>query len=185
MRDRHITSEQVAEIGRVQRLKPKESDLIGKRGYRREYREDGSYEWRYRFKTNDRGRPTKQALEVGEMMRPFQVADAERHLKNQAREERVALRDRDGHSHFLDPALADQTARQNGWSHRWRARGAAVECGTGGMMWRRARTGWEPLGVRCFGTPLFGGSARVSRRGLQWDPDGAPWRWNGTQWVEV
>lgn len=59
-------------------LLPTEADFKGKKGYRRRYRKDGSYTWRYRFKPNENGKLTKEAVEVGERMRGFNVAEMER-----------------------------------------------------------------------------------------------------------
>lgn len=77
-----LKTSDLQEIGRTNALKPKESDFIGKKGYRRYYRKDGSYSWRYKFAPNDgHGRLTKEATEVGEMMKPYQRADIERAAK--------------------------------------------------------------------------------------------------------
>lgn len=76
--DRVATNADVKAIGKSNRLKPKESDLIGKRGYKRHYREDGSYTWTYDYKPNDHGKPTREGAEAMELLRPSMRADAER-----------------------------------------------------------------------------------------------------------
>jgi hypothetical protein len=172
--ERTLTPAEVKEVGRVQRLKPKETDFIGKPGYRRTYRPDGKYDWSYEFKANDNGKVTNEAREFGERLLPFQRADTERQSRLQSKVEKVRLKDQNGNTHYLDAALAGVGCPE-GWSHSWRPRGATVERGVTGMLWRRAPKGWEPLGVRCLGVPLSG-RATVSPRGIQRDPDGNPWR---------
>lgn len=179
-----MTHEQVAEVGRCQRLLPKESDFIGKKGYKRKYRPDGTYEWKYSYTTNHNGKLTKEAQEVIQMMTPFSKADTERHLKMQRTKPRATLRDHKGQLCQVDESMADQTARANKWHHHWRPRGNRVEFGPDGMLFRCVGGDWEPLGVRCLGTPLRG-KALVPRRGIQHDPDGDPWRWINGKWRRV
>ena len=182
-RTQEISHEQVDAIGRCQALQPRESEFIGKRGYKRTYRPDGGYEWRYRYTTNVNGKMTREAGEVLEMLRPFSKADTERHQNREAKKERAKLRDRNGAVCFVDPERADDAARRNGWAHVWSARGVRVAAGPDGMLFRLTKD-WEPLGVRCLGTPLHG-SALVPRRGVQHDPDGNPWRWIAGAWRRV
>jgi len=183
--NREFTKEQVTQVGKCQRLKPgeKEFEAAGL-PIRRRYRPDGQYEWRSKIKTKDsNGKLSKHAHIMGELMKPFMVADTERHAINQEKLERVRVRDCDGGVRTLDPALADGAVRTHGWGHVWRAGGLKVERGVmGDMLWRWGYPGWEPLGVRCFGEPLFGGTRTVSRRGLQLDPDGNAWRWIDKAW---
>lgn len=186
---REVTAEQVAEMARCQALLPREAEYVGRKGYRRKYRPDGTYEWRYRFQQND-GSPTNtkrtaEGHQVLERMRPFMRADTERQAKLQKQQQIETMKDRDGQMRLVPAGLTDQAARRNGWSHVWRARGNRVETGAGGMLFRLLRCdggGWEPLGVHCLGTPLRGGSATVPRRGIQYDPDGNPWRWIAGAW---
>lgn len=183
-----VTPEQVKEIGRCQKLLPTESDFIGRKGYWRKPKDPadpgGAYEWGFRYRPNVRGKPTKTQQEMVQRMRPFMRADVERHAKLEAAKERVALKDKDGQVRLVDPGLADQAARRNGWTHSFRARGN-VEAGVGGMLWRRCVGGdWEPLGVTCLGTPICG-KAEVPRRGTQQDPDGNPWRYVAREWRRV
>lgn len=181
---RSLTHEQVADVGRCQALLPTEAQFVGKKGYKRKYRADGTYEWRYRYTTNHKGKLTREANEVLEMMRPFSKADTDRHSALEQKKPRVALKSRDGAIQFVEPALADRTARQNGWTHVWRARGNRVERGPDSMLFRCVGGEWEALGVHCLGTPLWG-SATVPRRGVQHDPDGRPWRWIAGSWRRV
>jgi hypothetical protein len=182
--DRVVTPQQVADIGRCQGLLPREADFVGRKGYRRTTRPDGSYAWRYRFQQNVGGKRTRAGHEVLERMTPFIRADTERHAKLEAKRPRAALKDRDGGVRYLDPALADDAARRNGWSHNWRARGNTVERGVDGMLFRCAAGAWEPLGVNCLGAPLRG-TSHVPRRGIQHDPSGRPWRWIAGEWRRV
>jgi len=176
-----VTTDQVADIGRCQSLLPREADFIGRKGYSRRFREDGSYSWRYRFQQNDRGKRTAAGHEVLERMTPFMRADTERHAKIEAKKPRAVLRDKSGRRRLIDPALADRAARENGWSHVSSGGASRVEGGVGGMLWKWLVREWWPLGVRCLGTPLKG-SRRVSRKVIQYDPDGHPWRWIAGAW---
>lgn len=188
MKQREMTLEQVREVGRCQALLPRESEYVGKPGYERKVMPDGSYKWRYKFQQNDGQRigtkRTREGNEVLERLKPFIRADTERHLKLAAREEQVALRDQDGGTRLVSAGLADQAARRNGWSHRWRARGNPVKSGVDGMQFRLIRDEWEPLGVYCLGEPIVG-PKHVPRRGIQHDPDGAPWRFVAGRWRKV
>lgn len=179
-----VLSERVKDIGRCQKMLPVESDFIGRKGYSRRYRADGTYEWRFRYRPNVNGKPTGTQSEVVERMRPFMRADTERHAKLESAKDRARLKDKDGAVRFVEPALADQAARRNGWTHSWRARGNRVERGFDGMLYRCASGTWEALGVHCLGTPLRG-SALVPRRGIQHDPDGHPWRFVAGEWRRV
>lgn len=187
-RKRELTAEQVSDVAKCQSLLPREAEFIGKKGYRRTYREDGSYEWRYRFQQNDGDRNhtkrTKAGHEVLERMRPFMSADAERHAKMQAKEERVTLRDRDGGMRVVSAGLADDAARRNGWSHGWRARGNRVESGAKGMLFRLVAGEWEGLGVYCLGVPLLG-PKEVPTTSTQPDPDGHPHRFVAGEWRKL
>jgi hypothetical protein len=99
------------------------------------------------------------------------LADAERQAKL-AKPEQAALLTPEGVRH-VDPALAEQTARQNGWTHHWRAGGSRVESGIGGMLWRRCPDGsWEPLGRRTLTDPYFESEPLDS---IQFDPAGNAW----------
>lgn len=182
---REVTPEQVSEMARCQALLPREAEYVGRNGYRRRYRPDGTYEWRYRFQQND-GSPTNtkrtaEGHQVLERMRPFMKADAERQARLQKQHETATMRDAQGEVRLVPAGLTDQAARRNGWSHVWRARGNRVETGAGGMLFRWSAGAWEPMGVRCLGTPLRG-SAAVPRSGYQRDPDGNPWRWIAGAW---
>jgi hypothetical protein len=128
--------------------------------------------WRVRFQPNDgHGKFTKVGAEVLDIMRPGMRADAERQAKL-AKPEQAALLTPEGVRH-VDPALAEQTARQNGWTHHWRAGGSRVESGIGGMLWRRCPDGsWEPLGRRTLTDPYFESEPLDS---IQFDPAGNAW----------
>jgi hypothetical protein len=183
--EREVTPAQVADIGRAQRLKPTEQDFKGKPGYWRKYRPDGSYDWGYRFRPNDgHGNLTPEGAAVQEMMRPFQVADTERHAALQGRTDRIAVKDGDGRVQYLEPQVAENAVHRAGWRHHWRAGGIRVERGPDGMLWRWFGGGWTPTGRHCLGTP-FRGSPFVTRRGIQRDPYGDPWRFAAGAWRRI
>lgn len=188
MSTRTVTVEQVREVGRCQRMLPTESDFKGRKGYWKKPKDsanpDGPYDWGFRYRPNVNGKPTKTQQEMLSRFKPFMRADTERHAKLEAAKDRVTLKDRDGGVRFVDPALADQAARRNGWSHSWRVRGNPVERGVDGMLFKLVGGDWWPLGVRCLGIPLRG-RQRVSRKGLQHDPDGHPFRWVAGAWRRV
>ena len=184
MNEVEVTPQQVEDRKAALALRPKWKDLEGKPGFRKHYTDPvrpNYFEWTYDIKPNDgHGKPTREGAEMVEMLLPSIAADTERGLKLNARVPRSSLRDQDGNTQFVEAWRADETAARNGWGHRWRARGRRVERGEGGMLWAWDR-GWMPLGVRCLGTPLVG-SAKVSREGFQFDPDGNPWRWIAGEW---
>lgn len=175
-----ITPQEVAEVGRVERLKPTEADFTGKPGHWRKYRADGTYEWGFKFRPNEDGKLTRDAEMVGEMFRPHNRAALEHQSLKKAAKPRETLRDGDGRVHFVDARLAPAAAARNGWHHHWRPRGNPVERGRGGMLWRWAGR-WEPLGVRCLGTPLFG-RREVDEDSVQFDPDGEAWEHVDGEW---
>jgi hypothetical protein len=154
------------------RHSPREQDFIGRKGYRRTYSADGKkYTWRYR--------DTPHA--VGEAMKPYWRAETERQDRKRAKQETVALRDKDGGIRRVDPSIADATARRQGWSLLPGYGGVQVERGADGMLWRRVAGQWWPTGKRCLGTPLRG-RASISRGGVQHDPSGHPWRFIRGEW---
>lgn len=178
--DRGVSTEQVSQLAQVNKLRPKESDFIGKPGYERKYAKDGTYKWRYKFRPNDNGKLTREGAEVQERLRPFQEADTNRVL-GLPKKPAVAMRDRDGKINYIDPTLADKQARKAGWTHVWRAGGASVERGVDGMLFRRWRNGWEPLGVRCLGKPLVDAPLESPQR----DPSMGIWVQNNGEWVKA
>lgn len=192
---RTVTAEQVADIGRCQSKLPREADFIGRKGYSRRYRPDGSYTWKWKFQQNDKGKRTRDGAEVLDRMTPFMKADTERHAKLQAKKERMRMRDRDGRVRLIEPALADRAAQTNGWSHVVSVSGSRVEGGVDGMLWKwiGGRDGWKPLGRWCMGTPWTPASRPPTGRrdgtmkpiGVQHDPDGNPWRWVADEWRRV
>lgn len=188
-----LSSEQFAEHQQAQRKKVKESDLIGRKGYERKYNADGTYRWRYKYGVSNQGKPTREFSESVEMMAPYSRASVEFYQKHHANKPKAALVDHEGRTRLVEPALADQTARRTGWSHRWRAGGSRVESGPGGMLFRmKTRGGWEPIGNGrwCLGTPLTAGGR--PRRGKmdgtmlrlypQIAPDGEIWEWVLGEW---
>ena len=118
---------EVKAIGKVQALKPTEDQFVGKQGYQRRYRKDGSYTWSYRWRPNINGVKTKEQKEVDALMQPFQRADSERVANLQGRRERIALRDSEGRRQYLEPDKLDHATRQNGWRHDWRGAGGMIK----------------------------------------------------------
>ena len=173
MSDRVMTESGVREIRDVTRKKPKEADLIGKKGYKRTYRADGSYTWTYNFKPNDHGKVTRAGAEVAEMMKPFIAADTERHLRNTCNTPTVVLKDQDGKRQLVADHLAEAAVQRNGWRSGWRAGGVRVERGPRGMLFRLVAGRWEPTGKVQLGFP----GKVCPRRGIQYDPEGGLWRW--------
>lgn len=177
-----VTPEEVSDLRKANALRPKESDFIGRPGYRRKYRPDGSYEWRYRFKPNDHGKLTREAHEVGEMLAPSMHADADRSAKRSGKTVRAALRDGDGKVRFVEHRLADQAAKRHGWSHVWKSGGLIVKRGLrGDMLWRLVRDEWEPTGKSQVGVL----APEVPCEGVQTDPDGADWIGANGAWRRI
>lgn len=190
--EKTMTVAQVREKSRIKKLLPTRDDFRGKAGYR-EFEKplaDGST-WEYRWTPNDgHGRPTRETGMVGEAMKEFQRADTARHVANQSATPRAAMRDANGAVQYVDAAFADGAARQNGWGHVWRPRGASVERGVDGMMWRLLGGAWTPTGRWCLGTPATQSSrppagkrdGTIKTNTMQRDPDGEPWRWINGEW---
>lgn len=120
------------------------------------------------------GERTQAGKELQEMATPYFRAETERGRAMSARQPKELVRDLNGGLVGVHPALAESTCNRHGWSAVSRARGAPVERGPDGMLFRWA-AGWMPLGVRCLGTPLEG-AAEIPCVGIQRDPDGWPWR---------
>ncbi|MGQ0721020.1 MAG: hypothetical protein ACT4PE_05530 [Candidatus Eiseniibacteriota bacterium] len=188
--DVHRTTDDLKEGLRARKKAPDKNYLKAK--YPHAFREQvnpetGIPEWRVGGLRPD-GTPflkREEQRELNNELRPFMSAESER-ARNLAsrRPKGVVLRDKDGGRRIIHPALADSVARKNGWRSGERPRGNRVERGEGGMLWRMVAGAWMPLGVRCLGRPLKG-SARIPRRGIQYDPDGRPWRWVGREWTRL
>lgn len=189
---REITATEVAERTANRNLCPTESDFAGLPGYQKSRRGNGR--WRYQFQPNDgHGRLTRAGSEVQERMAPYQRAEVARQLTASAALERVELRDSNGQTHYVEAALADDTARRDGWSHVGRHCGNPVERGPDGMLWKRLQGVWEPTGRWCTSEPWTQTfrpehgcrCGAMKCRGVQRDPDGQPWRGLGTEWVRL
>lgn len=165
---------------KVNESRPKITDFKGRKGfrYRDEIQPDGSIVPVVSYTPNVDGVPTKQAKEVQEAMTPFIRSDVERR-SNLPQVERIALRDQAGNVRLLKPALADQKARQNGWSHVWRPGGIRVESGLSGkMLWRPLGDTWEPTGR----TQVGYDGEECDKATVQVDPDGNEWRYLDGAW---
>lgn len=148
---REVTRDAVDSLAACNRLLPREDDFKGKPGY---IPADDKNPWRYRYKLNDgHGKMTREAQEVGELLRPSSEAHTARHL-SRGPGPQAMLRDKDGGVRYVDPALASDTARERGWSHAWRAGGCRVERGIDGELWRELPDGTrEPTGRWCLTAP--------------------------------
>lgn len=167
MSARELSQEVLKQTREGNRAGAQEKDFQGLPGYSRRYRKDGSYEWRYRFRPNAYGRPTKEAERVRDLMLPsFKVGTKRAALMAQA-------------AAAAGPALVDTDA-ENGWSQTRRTGGCPVERGVDGMLFRLLAGKWWPLGVRCLGTPLVdAGPLRSPQR----DPAGNVWWLEDEEWL--
>ncbi len=90
--------------------------------------------------------------------------------------------DSHGNVRQINSAAAENSARQNGWRHHWRARGFRVKSGVDGRMDFRLLAGsWQPTGYKL----ERGERVPVSRRGVFYDPDGLMWKWIKGDWCRV
>ena len=114
-----VSSEHAAALAKVNALRPSIADFNGKRGF--EYREEvdakGNVTPHQSFVANygDGKGPTKAALAMIEAMRPFNRASAELQGKVQANVSRETMVDAAGNRHHVEPRLAPEAARMNGW----------------------------------------------------------------------
>jgi hypothetical protein len=144
----------------------------------------GRTEWKCNVQTRDEnGNLTAKGRSFIEDLKPFMAAESERGQSIKSRMPKpVPLRTQEGDIRHIHPMLADDAARANGWRSGSRPRGRPVMEGqSGGMLWKLLDSRWHPLGRRCLGTPLSG-SPFVSKRGIQYDPSGRPWRWVAGEW---
>lgn len=142
----------------------------------------GNREWVTNVPNWDsRGRRTKASLKLQEMFTPFVRSETSRARARLPREKEAVI-DRNGSLHYLEPQIAKNLSRSMGLRPVIRLGGVAVVPGPDGMLFRWLARSWMPLGVSCLGTPLVG-SPRVSRKTIQRDPSGQPWRWIDGEWV--
>lgn len=152
--------------------------------YKRHYRADESYEWECPIVPNDgHGKLTREGAIMADLWSATHKADKARHQENQAKVDRVAMRDSAGRVHFVEPWQADDSARRNGWGHRWRAGGLITKTGLDGRMdFRLVRDEWEPCGY------LRKGGERhdiEDPEGFYLDPDGFSWGWLAGGWARL
>lgn len=145
----------------------------------------GKSEWVVDVKTHDsNGEMTRDGKKLDSAMRGYMKAKTEQgRALTGLLPTPVAVKDGDGVRRYIQPHLADEAARKHGWSSGDRPGGNRVERGPGGMLFRLLHGKWEPLGVTCLSTPHVGRS--VKPRGLQYDPDGHPWRKVEGRWRRV
>jgi hypothetical protein len=108
----------VAELAKVNALRPSIDQFKGKPGYREErLNKRGDFRPHYGFVQNygDGKGPTKQALEMIEAMRPFNRASAELQGKTQANVSRETLVDAAGNRQYVETQHARTAAQANGW----------------------------------------------------------------------
>jgi hypothetical protein len=109
----------VSALAKVNALRPSIADFKGHSGF--EYREEvdtkGNVTPHQSFVQNygDGKGPTKAALAMIEAMRPFNRASAEFQGKTQANVSRETMVDAAGNRHQVEPHLAPEAARMNGW----------------------------------------------------------------------
>lgn len=127
-----VSRDQVSDIGKCQKLKPKEEEVIsalGKKSHFRYHEKDvdgrkvevpgpdpatGHYKWRNRVQTNDGLGPTKGFQAMCDLMKPFVNADVARFSAMSAVAPREKLYSKNG-VEYVDPAQARVTANRNGW----------------------------------------------------------------------
>lgn len=181
-----VTRENIKARKRSQAKAPNRYDL--EKAFPGKVREEtnpqtGKRDWVLSVENFDRsGNRTAEGKKLEAMMTPFARAESERARGMAVRHPApVALKDADGSRRYVPPHLERDATTRNGWRSGARAQGSLVERGEGGMLWSLAGGKWRPLGVKCLGTPLVG-NGRVSKRGLQHDPDGRPYRWISGRW---
>jgi hypothetical protein len=114
----NVPDSHVAELAKVNALRPSMAEFKGKPGYREEkLNERGDFKPHYGFVMNygDGRGPTKEAQEFAEAMRPFNRASAAFQAKTQAGITREAMVDAAGNRQYVEPHLAPEAARMNGW----------------------------------------------------------------------
>jgi hypothetical protein len=146
----------------------------------------GRSEWVIDVTTHERnGTMTRHGKKLASEMAPFMKAKTEQGRSLASRlPAPVALKDDSGIRRYVQPHLVDEAVRRNGWrsGESWRG-GHRVERGSPDMLYRLIHGEWEPLGVTCLSRPFVGSS--VNARGLQYDPDGHPWRVIEGAWRRV
>ena len=181
------TMQHVDAIAKTRRLLPTEADVIsvlGMKGHKRKYRKNGSYTWTHDLRPNDHGKLTREASGVKELMSPFQKADVERHSALESTTPRERLRDGNGNIQYVEPHLVKTTVQRAGWHAHIKVGGSVkIERGDGGMLWRSIQGKWEPTGKLQLGID----GKECAKIGVQYDPDGNPWRWvrDDQQWEQV
>lgn len=148
------------------------------------YREEtnpktGKREWVVDVPLRDlAGNRTKDSHDLQDMLAPHARASGRRPDP----EPTDVLIDAAGNRQFVNPALVESTRKRTGWRLPYKA--TVIEPGAGGMLFRLTRTGWEPTGRWCMGTPWTQGDRPAGGRkdgtmrcqGLQRDPSGDVWR---------
>ena len=190
--DRRLTQADVNNVAKTQALKMTESDFkaINPKGHKRKYRADGTYEWCNSWKSNEGGKRTKTTEAISEGMAPFIAQDNERFSALQERMPRVAMRDAQGGTHFVEPGRADAAARTNGWGHTFRVARVIKKAGPDGMLFTLFKDEWVPSGRWCAGEPHAfsrrpehgNADGTMSTKERYEDPDGRYWRFIKDEW---
>ena len=189
-----MTQAEVDEVGRCERLRPQMSHFEGRKGYSRKYRfnADGTpmlnsrgehkYEAVYKYKSNEKGKLTKEAHEVIEMMAPFTQADTQRFARRTSNQPRARLLNHRGEVVTVPADKADSTARSNGWRHHASyGGGVSVERGADGMLFRWIAGGWEASGNIGNLTEF----KAANRQRVYRDPAGDFWAWLDRAWRKL
>lgn len=143
------------------------------------------FKWGCRVPKVKRSKREVSAADLGDMIRPATERHRIKAATDMEKRGDVRLVSDNGYE-YVPKETADIVAEKNGWHSDWSGGRATsvLHRGPDGMLFRHCKAGWEPLGVRCLGTPLTG-SANVSRREIQRDPDGNPWKWSRGEWVRA
>lgn len=115
--DSPITDKSVAELAKVNALRPSMDEFKGKKGYRLETDAKGNVTPHYSFVMNygDGKGPTREAQEFAESLRAFNKASEHYQGNAQANVSRETLVDAAGNRHQVEPHKARAAARMNGW----------------------------------------------------------------------
>lgn len=182
---RTLTVADVQEKARIAKKAPKVTDFIGRKGFthRQELNEaTGRVEDVVSWTPNVDGKKTRAALEVEEAMQGFTVADTERFATLSASLSHERMVDEQGRTQFVQPHMADDAAKRNGWRHRWRPGGQRLVSGSrGDLLWYRDRDRWATRGKAQVGITARDGNPGIEQR----DPDGNLWMRVEGKWVEV
>lgn len=159
--------------------------------YREEVRPDGSREAIIDVPNHVNGVRTKDGLKLEEIYRPYIRSETSRARARKPRP-KIAVIDRTGARLELEPHVLNNLQAQGVPFRPVLKTGgmSQVRAGRGGMLFRYFGGSWMPTGRWCLSKPwLQAGRPEHGRRdgsmrpkGLQYDPDGEPWRYVAGEW---